>query len=517
MSTADAAVAARMMRGPLSRKDRLYKANSPEAAELRADLAASGYTLVELDEHGRDKYGISRGPVPLINAAQRGMSAAVRGMIDQGDDISLTNDADGFTALHAAAHHGHADVARMLAKAGSDLEAKTFEGDTPLHLATMEGETEVMEALIQEGASVDSRNPGGATPLYVAAMEGRLAAVKILLRAKANPLLTWSNSSGMAFVPLNVAAQTGRLAVVRELLREFGIRGCGGPSGGLDALRVAAAYGQVDMIPVLIDAGVVDAAGLALLLAIQKAQEASVACLLQQQKEGWQSFYVNTPRTDLGVTALLCSFHGADDGSKLCDPRITRRLIDAGADTSSVVQLLSLKVTPLEYLNDYVPREKHGDSPAADKHLHRLEAIRRLLLQAGAVRAVSWLWPDDATPLARRPAKGTRTAGHSPPTPLTTMLPALRRRARRRGLLSETLFRWVGGWVGGDTGSFFEMLLVLCPKPPRAHVYVGTAVVLHFCWGACIVALGEGLLYFLRSLRCTSWEKRRREIPGRPQ
>lgn len=423
-------------------------------------MLSNGIRLVELDEHGKDKDGISRGPIPLINAAERGLSQVVRGLVDQGDSVKLTNDA-GFTALHAAAHHGHADIVRMLAKGGSDLEAATLEGDTPLHLATMEEETEAMEALIEEGASVDSRNPGGATPLYVAAMEGRLGAVKVLLRAKANPLLSWTTSSGGAFVPLTVAAQTGRLAVVRELLREFGIRGCGGPSGGLNALRIAAVYGQVDMISVLTDAGVVDAAGLALLDAVNS-KEAAVGCLLRQQKE-WQA-YVKVARTDVGLTALLCSFMGHD---KLCNPRITRRLMDAGADASSVVQLrckynrTCLSVTPLEYLNEWVPRERRG-CPATDEHLHRLEAIRRLLLQAEAVHAVSWLWPGD-TPLLARPVTSTRTAKH-PMTPLTTMLPVLRRRASRRGLLSETLFRWAVMWFcDGSVGWFSSRFACAVP------------------------------------------------------
>ncbi|CAB1111262.1 unnamed protein product [Ectocarpus sp. CCAP 1310/34] len=100
---------------------------------LPADLAnpypstrtlSRGTELVELDEHGKDKSGISRGPIPIINAAGRGLSKIVRKMVEQGHDVSLTNDA-GFTALHAAAHDGHADIARVLAKAGSDLQATT--------------------------------------------------------------------------------------------------------------------------------------------------------------------------------------------------------------------------------------------------------------------------------------------------------------------------------------------------------------------------------------------------------
>ena len=431
------------MKGPLGDEDRLYKVSSREAKELRADLLSKGIKLVRLDEHGRDKYGISRGPIPIINAAERGLSKAIDKMVDQGDDVSLTNDA-GFTALHAAAHHGHANIVRILAKGGSDLEAKTLEGDTPLHLATGEGETEAMKVLLEEGACVDSRNPGGATPLYTAAMQGHLGAVKVLLRANANPLLTYSNHSGGSFVPLNVAAQTGQLEVVRELLREFGILGCCGPSGGLDALRIAAVYGQVDIVSTLMDAGVEDAAGLALLDAIEYSQEAAVGRLLRQQN-GWQASYVNFARTNLGFTALLQSFHCAED--KPCNPRITRRLVDAGADTSSAVQArfednrACSSLTPLEYMDGWILPKYRDERPTTDKHLQRLEAIRRLLLQAVAVHAVSWLWPGDV-PLIVRPAKSLRRAKHSP-SPLTTMLPVLRRRATRRALLPETLSRWV--------------------------------------------------------------------------
>ncbi|CAN0569069.1 unnamed protein product [Ectocarpus sp. 12 AP-2014] len=400
--------------------------------------------LVQLDEHGKDKYGISRGPIPIINAAGRGLSKIVRKLVEQGNDVSLTNDA-GFTALHAAAHHGHADIARVLAKAGSDLEATTLEGDTPLHLATSVGETAAMRALIEEGASVNSRNPGGATPLYIAAMEGHLGAVKVLLHAKANPLLTWSSeSSGRRFVPLEVAAQTGRSGVVSELLREFGIRCCGGPSGGFDALRVAAVYGQVDIMSMLMDAGVVDPVGLALLAAVGSGKEVAVGFLLRQQEEQWQTSYVNIARDDDGLTALLWSFRGNND--KPCNPRITRRLVDAGADTTSAVQLRTersrtrVNVTPLEYVNDWALRETNGDHPATDEQLLLLEATRRVLLRAVAVHADSWMWPSD-DPVLERPANSPRTAKHSP-TPLTTMLPVLRRRARRRPLLWDTLFRY---------------------------------------------------------------------------
>ena len=49
-------------------------------------------------------------------------------------------------------------------------------------------------------------------------------AVKVLIRAKADPLLTTSQS-GKTFVPLDVAAQDGHIEVVRELVQKHGIEG----------------------------------------------------------------------------------------------------------------------------------------------------------------------------------------------------------------------------------------------------------------------------------------------------
>ncbi|CAB1109689.1 unnamed protein product [Ectocarpus sp. CCAP 1310/34] len=282
-------------------------------------------------------------------------------------------------------------------------------------------------------------DPRTATPLYIAAMQGHLGAVKVLLHAKANPLLTRSSEcSGRSFVPLEVAAQTGRSAVVRELLREFGIRCCGGPSGRLlDALRVAAVYGQVDIMSIIMGAGVVDPVGLALLAAVGSGKEAAVGFLLRQQQERWQTSYVNTACDDDGLTALLWSFGG--NNNKPCNPRITRRLVDAGADTTSTVQLRAersrtrVNMTPLEYVN---------------------EATRRVLLQAVAVHAVSWMWPSD-DPVLARPANSPRTTKHSP-TPLSTMLTVLRRRARTRASLWDTLFRWaVTRFFDRSVGRFY--------------------------------------------------------------
>lgn len=55
--------------------------------------------------------------------------------------------------------------------------------------------------------------------------------------------------------------------MARELIQELGIEGCGGASGGVDPLRLAAEAEQSEMMGILTSAGVVDA-GEALLAAV---------------------------------------------------------------------------------------------------------------------------------------------------------------------------------------------------------------------------------------------------------
>ncbi len=121
------------------------------------------------------------------------------------------------------------------------LEAADSRGETPLLTAADEGHVEVMSALIEAGANPNSRSWIRGTPLFVAAQEGHMDAVKMLLRAKADPLLNHDRFIGgdLQYVPLDIAAENGQFKVVRELLQQTGIEGCGGGSGGLNALRLS--------------------------------------------------------------------------------------------------------------------------------------------------------------------------------------------------------------------------------------------------------------------------------------
>ncbi|CAM9139281.1 unnamed protein product, partial [Ectocarpus sp. 12 AP-2014] len=230
----------------------------------------------------------------------------------------------------------------MLIAAGANLE-KTYQSATPLQLAMGGGHLEVVRAMVKAGANVDRRHHSGATALSVAASDGLLDIVELLLGANANPLLTTPNSlpGGPPLVALDAAARGGHAAVVRRMIGELGIEGCGGATISVSALYQAATNQRIDVMAILVDAGVVDN-GYALVGAAACALTASVKFLLQQHdKEKHTSAssgaYVNSICNISGASPL----HYGMGFGEFYSARIVRVLVDAGADTTSRVRLRS--------------------------------------------------------------------------------------------------------------------------------------------------------------------------------
>ena len=429
-------------------------ADSGSVEQTRAVLSAR---FVHVNQGTPDGY------TPLILATVKGFAPVVQVLLTEGANVSVAAD-QGFTALHAASQEGHLNIARLLLGAGANLEAQTCDGLTPLHCAQRRGSVKFVKALIEAGANVNARLSHGETPLYDACLTGQSSIVKVLLRSNANPLLGTKaipGSGAAAVAPLEVAAQEGHLDVVRELVRRVGIEGCGGSLVGEYALAAAERGQQVEIMRVLMGAGVVDA-GFILSTAAKFGREASVKFLLQQRRAGnaGKNSYLNRTRYSFGKSPLL-------DGVEACLPRIVRLLIDAGADTTSSVQVthaasksrVVLKGTPL-FMTELFLRDKYVCGEAAtEEQLHRLTAIRRLLMQVDAVHAVSLLWPPISVPYIVRAAPaeapapaptlapapvsvGERTPATSA-APLTAMFPILRERAGRRGVLLAAQMRFV--------------------------------------------------------------------------
>eukprot|EP00752_Nemacystus_decipiens_P011612 g10310.t1 len=436
-------------RSARGRKTALHKAACGGSSERTIALLSRG--LINIDQGDPD------GWTPLMYAAAGGHSRVAQILLSRGANACIATDA-GTTALHLSAEEGQLALTVDLIKAGADVRTEESDGATPLHLAARNGHSHVMATLIEAGAHVDSCSDDRGTPLREAALDGHLDAVKQLLRAKANPLLAAVDSEGRPIIPLDSAAELRHLEVVRELIQQVGIEGCGGETRGENALEGAAMGQHLDVMAMLMDAGVVDT-GKALLNAARRSWEAQVKLLLRRRQQPGSPAglvdYVQS-RDEYDATPLFNSIDGfdeSDDVRHTTSLKVVRLLIDAGADTSSVVLVTNtpggddvyFNGTPLAFTkhclaNKMVGGRKRG---ATDEQMNRLEAVRRLLLRVEAVHAVSWLW--EREPLLVRDAaqassKTARETAASSGALLASMLLILRR--RRRGVLLGPLLRY---------------------------------------------------------------------------
>ncbi|CAM9536506.1 unnamed protein product, partial [Hapterophycus canaliculatus] len=376
--------------GPLTK---LHAAASQGLTDQTLALLAAG--SIDIDS------GTSLGRTPLMCAARHGHSHVVKILLDYGANVYITNGLEG-TALHVSAAFGHVAVSKMLLKAGAPLNAVGGNSCTPLHLAAGRGHAELMSVLLDLGADIDNGAFGGATPMFFGAQGGHLDVIKELLRRKADPMLgAVSNPPEKIFIPLEVAARSGHLGVVSELIKQVGIDGCGGANGGKTALWLAAEGGHLDVLAVLTDAGVIDTTDTAALSrAARFGHEACVKYFVQRHGKrdpaGVRS-YVNRRGVTTGTTPVF----SAVEACRPCSRRIVRFLLDAGADTASVLRVTNpagkflFSGTPLSWVIQSLHEKAVDGEHATEEQLQQLEGVRHLLLRVEAVHATSWRWRSD--------------------------------------------------------------------------------------------------------------------------
>jgi ankyrin repeat protein len=150
------------------------------------------------------------------------------------------------SSLQAAAYKGDALSAKLLIKAGADVNKIPSESGTALHIAALRGHVEVIVVLLDHSADIDSWVSRRGLVLTAAAEDGNEPAVLLLVQRGVDPN---RNGGGSYDSSLEAACDKCSVAVVRALLE------AGAKPEGSRALYVAAERGDVEIMRLLIENG----------------------------------------------------------------------------------------------------------------------------------------------------------------------------------------------------------------------------------------------------------------------
>ena len=229
-------------------------------------------------------------PVEFIAAD---LDTAWQEAIRKGDLVTLTELASpnldvnlsgpkGKTALMVAASQGDVALMHRLLELEADVDQRNRGGGTALMYAAQYGQKEAAGILLANDATADIQGGKGWTAMMIAVLKGREAVTELLLEQGADP-----NVRDMhGWTPLMRAVADQRTRTVEILLTSERIDVNASDPGGLSALHVAAALGDISLTRRLLahgaDTQARDGEGNTPLMLAEQAQHSAVSELLKQ-------------------------------------------------------------------------------------------------------------------------------------------------------------------------------------------------------------------------------------------
>lgn len=160
---------------PLPPKERLIELMMDAARSGRDDMITALLQAgVEID--CRDPKGYT----PLILASYNGHEAATTRCLAADATVDLADVARGNTALMGVAFKGYDAIARLLIKAGADVNVRNGSGQTALMMASLFAQTAIIEMLLSAGADRSLSDDAGNNAASLAAAQGNLALANLL-------------------------------------------------------------------------------------------------------------------------------------------------------------------------------------------------------------------------------------------------------------------------------------------------------------------------------------------------
>eukprot|EP00742_Colponemidia_sp_Colp-10_P003496 GILJ01003723.1.p1 GENE.GILJ01003723.1~~GILJ01003723.1.p1 ORF type:complete len:872 (-),score=124.93 GILJ01003723.1:436-3051(-) len=148
----------------------------------------------------------------LWDAAERGDAPLVARLLETSSNNDIapnvnSQSLNAWTALHLAAHEGHANVIETLLVNGAKLDAVTTSQRTALHIASMRGHLSVAELLVHAGADVNCQDEAKDTPCHCASECGHVSVVRFLLLQNCDIQLKNNLGKTPADVAMNIETQ----------------------------------------------------------------------------------------------------------------------------------------------------------------------------------------------------------------------------------------------------------------------------------------------------------------------
>ncbi|CAH1403231.1 unnamed protein product [Nezara viridula] len=202
---------------------------------------------------------------PLQLASEGGHANVVKVLVRAGASPTDENRA-GFTAVHLAAQHGHGHVLEVMKSTQSLRVTSKKLGVTALHVAAYFGQADTVRELLAtvpatvksdppQGASLvgELGNESGMTPLHLASYSGNENVVRLLLNSAGVQVEAATTENG--YNPLHLACFGGHITVVGLLLSRSADLLQSVDHNGKTGLHIASMHGHYQMVEVLLGQG----------------------------------------------------------------------------------------------------------------------------------------------------------------------------------------------------------------------------------------------------------------------
>ena len=252
-------------------------------------------------------------------ASKFGSTDVIQILLDCGMDVNAVNE-NGRSALFCSCQSGTVQTVRMLLNHGADTSITDWHGQTTLFPACRGGSTEVLKELLEKGVNHDARDHQGQNALFLVAQRGTAAMARLLI-----------NQQGFSINATNLAGQTALFAAagcdnveVVQVLLDAGIQQDAVDQHGRTALFPAASYDCVNVAKVLLVRGVNANTKdkfrkSALFYAVEKGNLAVIGALLAPEGtdvnsidgKGQTALFAGVQRNSAEVVEILLE-HGAE-------------------------------------------------------------------------------------------------------------------------------------------------------------------------------------------------------------